>query len=233
MKKLIIVLLVVGVLGAVGYGAGKSLKSGKLDLGKQTSLLESLSQDKEESFLGSIEDLMTGGKTLKCTYDMPDEADGKGVIYSTKDKMRNEMEFTAEDEGKMKTYTIVNGDWMYIWSNMAPGGTKINISDMKDVEGTVKDSKTAKEMRKQMNYKCRPWIVDNSKFAPPADIEFKDATVMMEGFKDMMTDDFDLDEMMEEAEKDAEDAREWLCKMCETAPDEETKAECRADAECD
>ena len=85
----------------------------------------------------------------------------------------------------------------------------------------------ADKIKEQMNYKCRPWIPDNSKFVVPTDIEFKDMTEMMQGFQETMP-NIDMGEMEENVKK----ANAQLCEMCELLTGED-RDECRADAGCE
>jgi hypothetical protein len=174
--------------------------------------------DDEESFFGSMQDLIARGQSVKCAYNITEEeGEAKGVLYITGDKVRSEMEITEKETGKkMKVNSIIAEDWMYTWNNFMPGGTKMNMKEMQGEADEDYSQREADKMKEEMDYKCRPWITDNSKFAVPTDIEFKDMTKMMQGFQEG-AEDFNMDEM----EKSAENAKAKLCGIC------------RADAECE
>ena len=227
-KKLFIVLFIFGLI-ALAIGLIMSSKQdNSLTIEKSDDVdntiennIEEINENEEESFLGSIQDLLTRGKSLKCTYNIADgEGEATGVIYVSGNKIRSEVEITEDAGGKMKVDSIITEDWMYTWNSFMPGGTKMNIKEMQSETGEDYSQDEADKMKEEMDYKCRSWIPDNSKFAVPADVEFKDMTEMMQGFD------------MEEMEENAERANAELCEMCEMLTGEARDA-CRAEAECE
>lgn len=242
MKNLIIVIagiVVIGGLAFAGYKMGSNSDSGNLvkNVTQKVTKKVKLSNNngKEESFFGSMQDLMVRGKSTKCTFDMLDENSvnrGKSIIYTAGGKIYSEVDFEDENGKWKKAYTIINGDWSYVWTDITPQqGVKMNIADIKNIgDNDQKDSETAKEIRKKMNYKCRPWISDNSKFVPPSDIVFKDMSTMMQGFNNK---DFDMDKVMDGAVEDDEKAKKMICDICEIAETSEIREQCRIDAGCE
>ena len=179
--------------------------------------------NEEESFFGSVQDLLTCGKSLKCVYSIDNER-GKatGVIYVSGNKIRSEVEIVENAGKKMEVDSIIADNWMYTWNSLMSGGTKMNIKEMQSETGEdySQNENEADKMREEMDYKCRPWIPDNSKFTVPSDVEFRDLTEMMQGF--------DIDE----AEENAGEASAKLCEMCEMLTGE-ARNKCRADMGCE
>jgi len=235
MKKIIIGILVVSCLAIVGYGTGHNFKSKRFtDL---TSLKNSATnKDTEETIRTSIKTLLTKNKPVKCTMKADSNENGENhqwtsVTYVANNKMRCDVDIENEGvEGeKLKTHTISDGEWIYTWtSETKMPGMKMKISELEDAsEHDLQQG--MKELEEEHDYHCFTWFpVDKSKFIPPSDIEFKDMTEMMTGFQGAMQ---NID--IEQVEKDAEEARKTLCEMCEMAPDQETRNECRANAKCE
>ena len=184
--------------------------------------------EEEESFFGSMKDLLGGGISRKCTYEEVGENGGKtvGTLYVADNKAKSEVEFFQDGE-KGVAHALIDSDWMYSWASFMPMATKMNITKLDDGEET-NAQETAGAIEKAMNYKCRPWVKNNAKFKLPAGVEFKDVTEDMkeltESFKDIDTG---------EMETNLKAVTNQLCEMCENAPDEATKAECKASAGCE
>jgi len=187
----------------------------------------------EESFFGSMQDLIARGKSLKCTYkqsasDSDDEYET--VMYISGGNVKTETKIKTGEGKTGENDMVINKDWMYMWNSFTPKGMKVDMSKMPEMDN-VSDNDVNKDMAslaKNMDYKCRAWIPDNSKFKVPADIEFQDITEMMSGTAGMVMDmdEDDLKEMEEESNK-------WICDHCKDAPTPELIAECLGDVVCD
>lgn len=147
--------------------------------------------EKEENLKANILDLMKLGKSVKCTYEVKSEdATTKGQTYVSNGKTRTEMTIDAADGTKIDSFTITEGDWMYMWSSESEQGNKISLKEM---ESAAKDAVTENseneasynDQMEKVDYKCSPWIADDSKFNIPTNIEFIDLSEMMKGFLEM------------------------------------------------
>ena len=183
----------------------------------------------EELFSGSFFDLMKLGKNTKCTFS--DESEGgksEGTIYIAGKKSRNDIYASAEGGEDFESHTIIDGEYMYTWSNMQEQGTKMKLTEF-DMEKEDFEMPSAAEMKetygeyqdikKETNFKCRVWIPDNSKFNPPSNIEFVDMSQMME----------DMEEQMTQFQEDAQS----MCSMCDMMPSAEEKTECLVNLGCE
>jgi hypothetical protein len=142
----------------------------------------------EENYNASLMDLMKMGKNVKCTYEYSnDQASSSGTTYVSGDKTRSETVIKTSDGEVETAYTITDGKTMYFWSEEDKQGIKMSISeeDYEDDMDTpeIGENYQYNDQTQKMNYKCRPWIPDNSKFVAPSDIEFTDYDQMV---KDMM-----------------------------------------------
>ena len=198
------------------------------------------SGDKLENVKGSLMDVIKMGKSVKCTGSYSGE-DGsmEMVVYAAGKKSYSEMEMDAGEGGKFTSYSIVDGEWMYTWTDMtgmsdeAQGfgmdmAFKMNIADMEDMGEDLPDAgdykasgkEGAQAFQKEFDYKCRAWIPDNSKFVPPSDIEFMDMSETMKDFTESM-ESGDMKDMMDAG-----------CAACEMIPDATEQAECKAELGC-
>jgi len=149
---------------------------------------------------GSIFDLIKKEIPLKCTYTFNSgSAVANGTIFSSGGKMRSE--YMVNIGGKeMRQVAVMDGSYVYSWTANDPTikqGMKIKINP-DDQTGTKNDQ--VKSMQEEMDYKCLPWLVDNSKFQVPTDITFTD-----------------LSESVQPAQ---------MCAACNSLTDEEQKTSC-------
>jgi hypothetical protein len=183
---------------------------------------------KVENFTGSLMDVLKLGNSVKCTGSYSGE-DGsmEMVVYASGKKSYSEMQVDAGEDGIINTYSIYDGEWMYTWTDQGMA-SKMNVSEMEDLakdmpeqedyEGAQMSGQQA--FQQEFDYKCNPWVVDNSKFVPPSDIEFMDMGEMMKGFTEAM-ESGEFDGMMDSA-----------CSACEMMPTPEEVTECKADLGC-
>jgi len=146
---------------------------------------------------GKLADILKLGKPVKCTGTFESE-DGNVdmTVYASGKKSLTEMNVDNED-GKGKVYSLYDGDWMYMWTDIDSGdedtmnmATKMKVSDLEDMASDLPDSgdyaaqgnQEAQAFNRNLDYKCRVWIPNAAKFNPPTDIEFMDLTEMMQGF---------------------------------------------------
>ena len=138
-------------------------------------------KNEEELIFGSMQDVLVYNKPLKCSYvDISDEGiETIGIIYVADNKRRTEFEIiNKETNEKIKMNSIHTGEWMYSWNNLLTEGTKMNLKEMYGDEQFEKYSQgETASMKKKIDFKCRTWILDNSKFSFPSDVEFKDIEI--------------------------------------------------------
>lgn len=166
----------------------------------------------EESIKSSLLDLVKSGRTVKCTFSMSDSnGTSSGTTYVSGNKSRSTFNAKASDGTEVKSNTLVDGDWVYVWSDGIPQGTKMKISDIQ-TQDTTGDNAKVDAMKNAIDYKCLPWIADNSKFIPPSDINFVDFTETM---------------------KQLQSGNKQFCSTCEQAGDTNKIAECKKNLGCE
>lgn len=163
----------------------------------------------------SISKLMTSGKSLKCTFEDKIDNDNtlSETIYVSGKKYRIDILMSAIEGYEF--HMISDGKWLYTWNSMTNKGTKLNIDELKDVK--IKGSGQTTDVEKELEFDCMPWTVSSSMFNLPSGIEFTDETA----------------EMKEAVESfDPEEVKRQTCAMCDQAPSEELREQCRTNAEC-
>ena len=181
------------------------------------------SDNTDGNYFETMSDLMARGKNMKCTYTQ--KVDGEntadGVVYMADKNVR--VEITANKgtarEGKM--YSITDHEWSYSWTEGSPKGFKMTLEA---TELDKKQKESVSNMAKEIDFKCKPWKKDNSKFKVPSNIEFEDMSELAKSLGDI-----DLGKEVENA-KTQGDA--FICNICKTVP-VEGQAECLGDVVCD
>jgi major membrane immunogen (membrane-anchored lipoprotein) len=193
MKKLLIVPLLVMISLLLTACTSKTTEKGTSTDNKDEATATT-QNDGEENIKGSILDLAKMGKNVKCTYKFDnEEAAMEGTVYVSGSKTRSDIKIKISDGTENDSTTITDGEWMYMWSTAAEQGTKMNIKDMEQMAEKYKTEGDAEEdsnnqyknQTQDVDYKCRPWVVDNSKFNIPTNIEFIDMNEMMKGLLEM------------------------------------------------
>jgi len=150
----------------------------------------------------SLKDLMAQGKNMECTWTTKDEKgnDVSGTLDISGQKFKMTMMMSNPDKtGTSNSYTLSDGTWTYVWSDMMKGaGMKIKTLDAekagKDIQasnpggaqGNIPASGGPQaNWQKDYEYDCDPWEATDSVFAIPSDIDFTDASNIMKGLKDM------------------------------------------------
>jgi hypothetical protein len=195
MKKNIYVIMLLGFLSLTLTACTKKVDDGGLtenggDTGTEAN-------GEEETFNTSLADLMKLGKNVKCnyeyTYDGMDSEGQKmeGIVYVSGDKTRSEVKVRGEDGKEIVMNSITNGNTIYSWSSEENKGIKMTFSeeDMADTEiPETGDTVKYQDVKQEMEYRCVPWIPNNSKFEAPGNVEFIDYNQMIEDTMKMMED---------------------------------------------
>lgn len=201
--------ILIGVVVAVLVGLGVL---GFFLLNKSNSSTNPPGSMMEQSSGKTFRDLM-GLNNQECSFS--DESGNSGVIYAASGKVRGD--FMAES---MQTHMISDGADVYLWFDGAESGYKMSFSSMDEasMEGTsTTETPQTVDFDSKVDYECKGWRVDNSKFALP-NMEFNDFSKMMEDASSMM-EDTSLPEAGEELDLSSQ------CSTCNTLP-ESARAQC-------
>ncbi len=183
MKKVIIIIVALLVIGAGGYLAlnrGKSSKNIETD---KPGVTPSFQVVDNNSLLGWLK----RGKSVECTLST---GEGTMTMQAKDNKVRIEglpYMFGGSDTEtpSMDGVSLTTGDWVYMWSG--DKGTKMNIKSMQETMDEEQKEKAEdydwEEMAEgwdaQYKYECQEKSLPDSLFEPPANVEFTDWTETM------------------------------------------------------
>lgn len=137
---------------------------------------------KETTMSNSLTDLLSSGKTQKCTFSYSDENGGtEGTVYVNNQNMRADLNITTADKKVSQMNMIRKGDDSYVWGGGFPGGTGLKMTlSAEELSGNEEINKSF-DTSKKADYDCSGWTVDSTVFVPPSNIKFQDLSGMMQG----------------------------------------------------
>ncbi|MFH1583460.1 MAG: hypothetical protein ABIB72_04080 [Candidatus Falkowbacteria bacterium] len=187
MKKRIFLLLFLLPAILVLGGCGKKVDDNKAVSNIQNNAVVDKGEAENTKTIKSVNEIMASGKSLECTFSYTDEEQGvteSGSYYidGPKARFRSEAEIIMKNsDQKTKAYMIGDGSYAYSWSD-ASGKTGFKISmkeESPSAENTGAKAQKDAELDRKMNFDCRDWSVDDSKFTLPPGIEFTNFSEMM------------------------------------------------------
>ncbi len=136
----------------------------------------------ENAKKGSLRSFLGLGQNMKCTYSSTtkDGVSASGTFYiGANGDMRGDFETKVGAQAPIVNNMIVKGGISYVWSGTQ--GAKMSVPAA-DTKATVPEaSKGMEQLDAQMDYNCTPWVLDASKFTPPAGVNFMDLDALLKG----------------------------------------------------
>ncbi|MEK7530266.1 MAG: hypothetical protein AAB573_00170 [Patescibacteria group bacterium] len=132
------------------------------------------------AFTGSWKELALRGGNYVCDINQSAmNTDTTGTIYVMGNKLRGEF-MTQSATGIDTSYMLKDADTIYIWSSAMPQGIIMKASA---IEGSGAESTSAQIENQNLAYdwSCRATGSDSALFMKPADVEFVDMELMMQG----------------------------------------------------
>lgn len=182
--------LVVAIIITLVLAIGGSAWYFGLREGGRTSTSESSTSDatapasEDLSFSGGYFDAIGRGRALECNWRAPEDSvgqmqAGQGKLY-TDGNSRGRSEAAFEINGATTgAYAIFTKDTVYNWAQL-PSGTAIGTKISRSALEASGESLTEEQRRQgaafsaKYNFDCKPWTVDEAKFTPPEDVEFRE-----------------------------------------------------------
>jgi hypothetical protein len=201
-KVITIIVLIVVVVGIIIFSTKGGDNQPNSEMTEQNQEMNS----GDDSFFGSTKDLIMMGKNVTCDFSRQDENGNiEGTVYVSNQKVRGDFNMTDSSGNNFQTSVINDTEFGYTWGSSPFGSMAIKFAV--DEPGTFTEDATANQEQtfnpdEEMNYKCRSWNVDDSKFVPPSDIQFTDFSQQMQQIGDSQ------------------------CSACEQIPDETAKTQC-------
>jgi len=148
---------------------------------KQEESLKEKAEPKGEGLTGTIKDLISLGKSLKCTWK---EDDFSSTGYIKGKKYYGEVSRKDEEGNQMTGNVIIKDECMWSWDKDKVEGIKLCF-EPSEMEGGDDSGKSIWDMESSVTgteYKCVPAVIQDSKFEPPTDVNFMDMEEMMKNF---------------------------------------------------
>jgi hypothetical protein len=173
MGKGVIIALVVGALILAGVGGYFAMnRSGDTSDDLNSATGESTKQSR------TLRELLGLGSNQQCSFK-DTETISEGVMYIAGERVRGD--FTTEfEEKRIGSHMISDGENVYIWVDNEAQGFKMPLSSLDDLsdENGVFDRDTY-DIDKEVDYECRGWVVDETKFSLPSGVNFQDISAIM------------------------------------------------------
>ena len=157
-----------GLVGAVVFMNDKTPE----DASNPTNTEEST------SIAGTFKDLLQNGTSYQCTFSHSGEmGDTSGEVFIAKENMVRGSYRVEDTQGNVFDVEVMqDGEFNYVWGTSPFGDTalKTKITDTQNMSGDTSsaDNTNFLESEEEVDFECKPWRVDNSKFTAPSDIEF-------------------------------------------------------------
>lgn len=233
MNKLFIPLIIVILLIAGFFAYWIKMKPNSTGNSTNTQVTQAAQPTQtEKTSFSSLKDLLTQGVSQQCAYAYTDEKTGKseGVMFIANGKVRGSFSLT-DPKGVVTTGNMINdGAFSYTWNDTTKQGMKIAITEelKKKGEELIKDNPQVAEMNKKIDYRCKTWTADVSKFNPPTNIPFTDLSQMMEKLNTLPK----VTVPPITTTTDTESSTAEQCAICDTLPTE-AQASCRTSLKCE
>jgi hypothetical protein len=188
-KQMVVVIAV--IIALLFVGAFFFMKKSEVPTNSNTMMNNGMMKDADgdndndgdtnmmESGKNSLMGLMGMGKNLQCdfNYETAGKAGSKGSVYISGKKVRGE--FGSEVNGKQTMMNMMQDDgYTYVWGSALPEGIKMKVDTSKNND-TTSGSSQYFDPNQEMNFNCKTWSVDASKFVLPTNITFRDMSAMM------------------------------------------------------
>ena len=174
--------MIAGIILLLGAGVGGYLAMKKAPSQTSTEQVPSPAvgekkESKPETISGTLKSLLTGGKSLKCTFSNKIETTVvEGTIYAAEGKMRGDFKTTA-DKTAVNGHMIVDSKFSYVWNDISNQGFKVAVSEAEKASNASSAESNALDLNETLNYNCENWNKDDSVFNVPSNITFQSFTI--------------------------------------------------------
>ncbi|MDQ5954780.1 MAG: hypothetical protein QG583_708 [Patescibacteria group bacterium] len=135
-------------------------------------------KDDDKETKGSLRSLLALGKNTMCTFtSVVENSSSSGTVYIAADGSMS-GDFTSQTSaGTITSHMIMKGGTSYVWSGAQ--GAKMNVSATQNA--TASNTNQSVDLDAQVDYDCKNWTRDDSKFTVPTNVNFIDIEAMMKG----------------------------------------------------
>ena len=186
---LIIAIVAILAIGGGAYVVTKNKQAKNAELGDNLDTQANVNADinaNENANLGvnakgSFRSLLALGQNTMCSFTSVNESvTSSGTVYITSSgNMRGD--FTSQmSAGTQTSSMIVKDGYSYVWSGSQ--GAKMNMTSSANANaGAGAQTQQSVDLDAQVDYDCKAWSVDQSKFTLPSSVNFLDIEAMMKG----------------------------------------------------
>jgi len=169
-KRIIIVVIVLIIIaGAIILTKRNENSSDTISPASSETSSEETSNSSNEGS-GTIANLFSKTGNFQCTVSSPDpSAVSNGTFYISNGKVRGDFASTIPDFGSVESHMIRDTEYVYVWTSSAPQGMKIKMDAYSS--GSMPGGDGLRPTSK-IDYDCKPWTLELSKFTPPSGITF-------------------------------------------------------------
>ncbi len=176
MKKILPIILALAVLASAGYFLmNRQPETGPVPTQREAAPGEA--EVTEQTLTGRLQEMLTLGQSLKCTWRRDDQ--NFGTTYIKGKKVYSDT--TANGQ---RAQVIVVDNCSYFWEEGSPQGMKMCFEpEAAEETGETLDTEAYEELFAQtpdVSYECVKTIISEALFNPPASVEFTDLQQMME-----------------------------------------------------
>ena len=126
-------------------------------------------KDDDKETKGSLRSLLALGKNTMCTFtSVVENSTSSGTVYIAADGPMSGDFSSQTSSGNITSHMIMKGGTSYVWSGTQGATTSSNTNQSVDLDA-------------QVDYDCKNWTLDNSKFTVPTNVNFVDIEAMMKG----------------------------------------------------
>ena len=186
----LIIVLVLALAVAVGGGTYYAKKQKTIKIKDTSSVANNQTKSQSETNAnvnasagvqlnsGTIRSLLSIGKDVVCTISGTN-AQGSitGASYISGTMMRGDFSVQSQPMGTVESHMIRNGNDIFVWTGSQ--GAKMSFS-MVTASGEAK-AKSGVDLDSNIQYSCKDWVKDVSKFVVPTSVSFIDINAMLQG----------------------------------------------------
>jgi len=218
--RILIIVIVLLVLGGGGFLLFSRSHSNPQIASQKDASQNQISKSTVEK--KSLRELITTGGNHQCTFS-DTETGSSGTVYAGNGKVRGDFQ-AKSNEKTTYTHMVEDGTSFNLWIDGQTKGYKMSLAAVEKMSASVMGQyqSQAVDMQKQVDYSCKPWPVDGSKFVLPSTVTFQDYTSMMQGV--MKGTSGTPSTMMQD--------NQAACGQCDNLPAGSAQTQCRVALKC-
>lgn len=186
-----------------------------------------ISKVKSKTQKTTLVQLIQSGQSLECKSEVNiGKARQELTYYMAQKKMRLDSKFTDPGKSPVVGHSLILGDWSYSWGGGNPPKTgrkmkRSEINKFKKKSGLNNQTKShdIPPLDHEYSLDCKPWVLNQSFFDLPSDVEFKETRL-------------DSETMKRTFEDSRSQSLQKVCEACARQTDEKRRKNCMTALKC-